>query len=241
MHWYIVPRTAPLLGMPCRINSIDWRDNRVNPSPVGEVTFADRPFDGWGRIVPPIPGDHLCGTAEDFAHGGRYLPDLPPFPRAADGIPLCCRPPLGGVRLGGPTWSVAVSPGGAKLGGTTWVPAPVGLQVFPSAAVEINPDNWYAVNQAITASGWVKFASTLGDVWAVDFRYGFTPDPATDFPRILVFADDPGGMIPWDSLTDTLGVVTHNPDPFGSPFLWLGWFWDTFPTAGWAFRVRRLP
>jgi len=120
VHWYIVPATNPTLGFPCRINSLDWRDNRQNPSPVGEVSFEDRPFDGWGRIIPPVPGDELCGTRDDFENGGRYLPDLPPFPRAADGVALCCRPEVGGIMLGGETiFPSPLAAGGLVLSGET--------------------------------------------------------------------------------------------------------------------------
>lgn len=101
VHWYSVPKANGTLGFPCRINSLDWRDFGINPAPVGEVTAADREFDGWGRIVPPPPGDHVCGRREDFELGGLIGGPGPPLTRAADGIPTCCRAELGGMVLGG--------------------------------------------------------------------------------------------------------------------------------------------
>lgn len=121
VHWYIVPWENGTLPYPCRINSLDWRPDRYNPSPVGEVTWAPRVFDGWGRIVPPPPGDHVCGDRSDFELGGLYLPDEPPVTRDLDGIPTCCRPAIDGLVIGGAGIEVppvAFSAGALVIGGT---------------------------------------------------------------------------------------------------------------------------
>jgi len=114
IHWY---KTDPALGTlpyPSRINSLSWRPNQFNPGPVGEVSFEPQVFDGWGRIIPPIMDPHILGTRSDFEDGGSYLPDEPPVVRGPDGIPVQCRPPLGGVGIGG---TGVVPSGGPTLTG----------------------------------------------------------------------------------------------------------------------------
>jgi len=101
LHWYVTNPANGSLPYPSRINSLNWRPDNMNPAPVGEVTFADQTFDGWGRIIPPMPGDHICGQRSDFEFGGLKDTSEPPLVRDADGIPTCCRPPIGGFVLSG--------------------------------------------------------------------------------------------------------------------------------------------
>lgn len=101
IHWYQVPKQNGTLPYPSRINSLAWRDLGLNPSPVGEVPLADVEFDGWNRIVAPLPKDHICGTREDFVLGGLKNTSAPPLIRGNDGIPTCCRAEIKGVDLGG--------------------------------------------------------------------------------------------------------------------------------------------
>lgn len=121
VHWYVVPPENGTLPYPSRINSLCWRDAQMNPSPVGEVSAGEQFFDGWGRIVPPIPpGDHICGTREDFELGGLRNTDEPPLTRGPDGIPTCCRGVVGGVVLGGEAVIPDIQPtgpGGGVLAG----------------------------------------------------------------------------------------------------------------------------
>jgi len=101
LHWYAVPAENGTLPYPSRINSLQWRPDQINPSPVGEVSCGVQTYDGFGRIVPPVPGDHICGTREDFEFGGLEDSEEPPLIRGADGIPTCCRDPIRGVMIGG--------------------------------------------------------------------------------------------------------------------------------------------
>jgi hypothetical protein len=101
LHWYITDPGNGTLPYPSRINSLNWRPDNMNPAPVGEVTFADQVFDGWLRIIPPGPGDHICGTREDFELGGLRHTAQPVLVRDGDGIPTCCRAPIGGMVMGG--------------------------------------------------------------------------------------------------------------------------------------------
>lgn len=239
VHWYIVPPTNPVLGFPCRINSLDWRDNRMNPGPVGEVTFAERPFDGWGRIVPPIPGDHLCGTREDFELGGRYLPDDPPFERGADGIPLCCRPDIGGIEVGGEAiWPEVwvAGEGGIGLDASAYLDQLSPGVAWPGALV--TPGVWYFFDSAVSIPPfWMRWASSVGDVWEIDTRYsvapvyGFGPDEAWANPPFLA---DP---LPWDVFTMDLKAVTHL---IRTPFADVHVSWNSKQTNNtvMAFRVR---
>jgi hypothetical protein len=135
IHWYAVPWSNGTLPFPSRINSLDWRPDRFNPSPVGEVTWAPRIFDGWGRIVPPPPGDHVCGDPSDFELGGLYLPDEPPVTRDIDGIPTYCRPAIDGLVIGGEGIRIQpqpFSPGAVVMGGTGIV---ADVQTFSAGAL----------------------------------------------------------------------------------------------------------
>lgn len=132
VHWYKVPATNPRLPYPSRINSLDWKDGQFSFSPVGEVTGAEREFDGWGRIVPPVPEDHICGERGDFEFGGLYRPDLPPLERGPDGIPLCCRPAFGGLVFGGSAVIGELGDGGPAFGGSALFTSLPGIIVMTS-------------------------------------------------------------------------------------------------------------
>lgn len=242
VHWYIVPAENGTLGVPCRINSLDWRDNRMNPGVIGEVSFADRPFDGWGRIVPPTPGDHLCGSPEDFREGGRYLPDDPPFPRADDGIPFCCRPPLGALLVGGPTWFADVwtaGPNGVAVGGQSFGVSSF-LTITPELFPEIPTGEWVIAAVPAQIEGWCWFASEVGDRWAIEWVGNTgTPSWSAGYPRVIPYANAFDPPLPWDVLTDTYGEFTHTSDPYGTGGIWLGMFRDDLASAV-GYRVTRL-
>lgn len=238
VHWYVVPDDTPTLPYPSRINSIDWRDNRVNPSPVGEVTFADRPFDGWGRIVPPIPGDHICGTRADFADGGTYLPDDPPFPRGEDGIPLCCRPEIGGLVVGGGTAFVDVweaGDGGVGISGSAFVEP-----IIPGAGWSgalITPGVWYTYDSSAFLSAWFRWLSSVGEQWALDTYY--TAPPVYGFGIDEVWGNPPflADPEPWDVFTTPLKEVTHLArSPFPDVHLSMQFRQTNGPVV--AFRLR---
>jgi len=102
IHWYVVPWSNGTLPFPHRIKPNDWYPEQVNPKDIGEESLEDRPFDGWGRIIPPVPTtDHICGTADDFSNGCARNSSRPPLNRAGDGIPDCCRQVIQGMVMGG--------------------------------------------------------------------------------------------------------------------------------------------
>jgi hypothetical protein len=238
IHWYVVPWSNGTIGIPSPINSSYWRPFWFNPGRVGEVNFAPRHYDGWGRIVPPIPGDHLCGEAEDFRRGGLYQPSLPPFERAADGVSLCCRPELGGVLLGGDSYigdPVPVSDGGALLSGSA-----VAEDIIPGpsagSAPLIVPGVWYAYDSAMWFGYWFRWASSLGQRWGIDTLYNFPPVYAFGPDRVW---DNPaalGSPFPWDVFTTGYKEVTQTTNDYGWPWV----FYDMRQTNGVKvmFRVR---
>lgn len=240
IHWYVVPWSNGTLGIPSPFMSIRWRPYWVNPGPVGEVTFAEQHYDGWGRIVPPIPGDHLCGEETDFRHGGRYLPSLPPIQRAADGISECCRPELGGMEMGGEALSPdpePVSEGGVNLA-AQWLVEDIFPANSPGSAPLVLPDVWYSFQNFAFFPRWIRFASVVGDVWGIDFVYSTPPAPI--FQGVYVgHGGAPGtDTEPWDSYSTTYGEVTHTTFVPGTQNLWLGWILANGPLIG--FRVRKL-
>ena len=169
LHWYVTNPANGTLPYPCRINSLDWRPDNINPAPVGEVSFADRIFDGWDNVAVPMKGDHICGTRDDFVNGGVYDPDAVPLERDIDGIPTCCRPPIGGVVLGGEAVlaePIELGGGGVALGGSApLVPALCSYTVTSSSPVEEHvlaaggPCGAARAWSAIDGSGWIM-AST---------------------------------------------------------------------------------
>lgn len=116
IHWYVVPKTNPTLPYKFLIYPNDQNDLRMNPKAFGEVPLEPRPFDGWNRIVPPVPTDHICGDPADFAAGCSITDPRPPLVRGPDGIPTCCRPIQQGLVVGG-TAPAANPSGGGVLGG----------------------------------------------------------------------------------------------------------------------------
>lgn len=119
IHWYVVPWSNGTLPYPHRIVPADWFPDKVNTKDHGEHSLEPRPFDGWGRIVPPVaPADHICGTAADFSAGCSVSDPRPPLVRGPDGIPTCCRAIAQGVILGG-TGDVSIGRGALFVGGGT--------------------------------------------------------------------------------------------------------------------------
>lgn len=56
---------------------------------VGEVQGTNR-VTTLQSAPPSLTGAHLCGTTQDFAEGGEYLPDDPPAEYDAQGYLACC-------------------------------------------------------------------------------------------------------------------------------------------------------
>lgn len=98
IKWLLNGDRLPAIGRPTRIRPLIWCPFPWEQEGVGEV------YNGWREYhretVPAVmKGGHVCGTDEDFAEGGEYLPDEPPVKRDRNGYPLCCQPPF--VGLGG--------------------------------------------------------------------------------------------------------------------------------------------
>lgn len=109
ISWEVAQPDAPTLPFESSIvNSFNEFD-KEHGWPVGEVWGASRPY--TGRHAPAgLVSDHVCGTEDDFAQGGKY-DAAPPFMRyGALGYPLCCDPPVlvrgGGSSSGGSSFSV---------------------------------------------------------------------------------------------------------------------------------------
>ena len=164
IRWVTALPDAPTLGSESVIcNSYNEIDKEMG-WPVGEVWGARRPYIP-DRIPPGLVGGHVCGTAEEFAQGGEYRPDLPPVEYAANGWPLCCDPPKrarGGGGAGGMAYAAVVPAvsvrGGAGAGGMAYaavVPASSPGQVCTDAL-----DMEYGVPQTFNvtyiASNWVR-------------------------------------------------------------------------------------
>lgn len=124
IRWYEAAPNAPDLGLPSSIQNLSltrypWTTNPPGANQAGEVYGAPRIF--TKQTSPPfLRYDHVCGTAEDFALGQVYDPLIPPVPRDANGIPICCNPPV-------------VASGGGAGGGT----AGVYPRLFPAGSYTV--------------------------------------------------------------------------------------------------------
>jgi len=77
------------LPFPTAFYSAQWEPFPWLPRNVGEVYPSTIEFH-IPEVLAGFDYEHICGTAEDFAIGAVFNPDLPPVQRDADGIPLCC-------------------------------------------------------------------------------------------------------------------------------------------------------
>lgn len=99
-RWYRVPVGSACLEYPTIFNNRCWESEDYDTGDVGEI---DRPYRKFDKRLPPVIGDvdHICGTPDQFRYGQLYNPALPPTLYAADGLPLCCRPPLEPILMSG--------------------------------------------------------------------------------------------------------------------------------------------
>lgn len=94
VRWYEAAPDAPTLGKTCVIYRREWdNDEGILDAPVGEVSGAAKKFLA-GFVPPGLPGEHVCGTDEEFDTGGTFSTVLPPVLYDSLGWPLCC----GGAR-----------------------------------------------------------------------------------------------------------------------------------------------
>jgi len=105
----------------------DWdSDDFYAMSGPGEVWDKPREFNGT-KVIPNALGEHVCGTAEDFANGATFDPLRPPVTYYTNGLPTCCgTPPLvTGFKFGGTANVQSVyrpaASGGFLFGGTASV------------------------------------------------------------------------------------------------------------------------
>jgi hypothetical protein len=121
IRWYECHPDAKELGFPSIIRPLDWQSHPyLYAGAKGEVFGAERTY----RRNPTVPGAYgqtVCGTRQDFAEGGLYDPDAPPFPRTADGLALCCGTEVGGVLWGGSARLPEFGAGGYLWGGGAFV------------------------------------------------------------------------------------------------------------------------
>lgn len=91
LRWYFVPDGTPQLPFGTIFTSLAWLDEPEGDSEIGEVPGADRQWTNGDIPSPALPGDHPCGTADDFAQGG--LIGNAGILTAGLGTPICCFTP----------------------------------------------------------------------------------------------------------------------------------------------------
>lgn len=197
--WYRVPRENGTLPFPTAFNNSDWEAEPYQWVGPGEVFGAERVLSRRPR--PEIgPGDHICGTPDDFLFGCVYDPDLPPVAYAPDGLPECCRPGPGGVAVGG-GGVVVPRDGAAVLGGAA--------EVWQGGMVFLTGE------AVVVGDGGIVLDGT-GIPEPPTFCDEYTIDPALTGPATLTRIV-PGGNLWWN---DTVGgVVLLAEDPV-SPSEW---------------------
>jgi hypothetical protein len=108
--WFPAAPGAKFLGFQSCITNPFWERD--------QFTYTDEylPLDtveptGKPRTRPGTGRGGYCGTVEDFAIGGKYLPDEPPVTYGQAGLPTCCGAPVAvaGAGVGGRN-SLVVTP-----------------------------------------------------------------------------------------------------------------------------------
>jgi hypothetical protein len=90
IRWVFAQPGAKALPFPHLFASANWaQDKAARWDGIGEVPGIPRPWSN-GRSEAPLPGDHYCGTAEQFFNG-EPLPPFPQPPIDAFDRPTCCR------------------------------------------------------------------------------------------------------------------------------------------------------
>ena len=119
IRWYEVPDTAPTLGLPSKVMSLNWHARPWQVRGIGEVFGAPRPFSRW-RPPGGAPAGHVCGDPQWYLTGVPVDPERPAVEYGPDGLPLCCQPQIAAVLLGGRAVIPTQSPG-VVLGGSARV------------------------------------------------------------------------------------------------------------------------
>jgi len=141
--WYPALPSAPVLPFDSVFLDPIWQDNyyAVDDGPgLVREQFIKNNWEGYKALAI---GLHQCGTAEDFAEGGIYDPDLPPVEYRDDWLPMCCP---GGERAGS---------GGAAMGGkvkplgpfTTCCP---GVPMPPVLTMTVSSTSCACMNRVVT-------------------------------------------------------------------------------------------
>lgn len=216
--WYPAAPDAPVLGYPSRIQQLDNVNWPWMAEGVGEVFDTPRPFVNR-KVIPFLPLNHVCGTAEDFEQGGTRNASLPPVLYDRNQIPICCGPPFlgqgGAVGTGTATVTVTVPsscgiPGGTTMnysdtvgrsGTTVWAlgtyPYPP-ISGFGWALVPLTGGQWALLNCDVGLEGWLMFSTPpvfgLGFSATSSTPTSFTVTFPGGFPA---FGFPPGGSFTW--------------------------------------------
>lgn len=124
IRWFPCAPGHRTLPFPSAITSLDWDSDPEAATGVGEVYGAPRNFVNSKPVAGSGTG-RFCGTASMFMRGTTFDFDKPPVIYDANGLPVCCRGPLGAdggiVTGGGCTVEVviyATGNGGLLTGGS---------------------------------------------------------------------------------------------------------------------------
>jgi len=170
VEWYEARPDAPLLGTPSALNSLIWaRDHdEYLQTAVGEIPLAPFVKVPYQQKILAT-GDHVCGTAEDFAGQGVYDDTSPDVTYRSDGLPTCCGAAVEGMGGLGLSGTAAVSPddgteGGLEIGGSA---GDLVTYVDPTAGgLEIGGSAGDLVTYVDPTAGGLEIGGSAGDVLA---------------------------------------------------------------------------
>jgi hypothetical protein len=212
--WYPALPDAPALGFPSIMVShfLDFT-GAVWP-PGGEVPNVPSPIN-FEPSKPGAIGSHVCGTPEDFAEGGLYLPDDPPVTYRTDGLPSCCGAAAagrGGLALGGRSVVVVTNP--ITPGSTCSTATPLAVNTPVAFTVPHGFTGWFRV----TVSGATRFKyyldcptgfagfSEFGPSCPPTFSFGFFSGPSG--PQCVDTPFATFGPFLWVVIDATFATVT---------------------------------
>jgi hypothetical protein len=188
--WYPANKDAKTLPFPSAFMSRDWVPDPEECTGVGEVYGASRNFN-YKKPIPGATGEHICGTADQFA-GLAHIDFDQDVKYRANGLPVCC--------------GVGALVGGLLVGGKAAVnytpPAP-----GPSARCESAPrvDLGTPFGATINPGGpeqWWRFVPTSAETRLTWLQGDINTAP------FLIYQPCPGGnLVTWVENSPTVATI----------------------------------
>jgi hypothetical protein len=184
--WYPANKDAKTLPFPSAFMSRDWVPDPEECTGVGEVYGASRNFN-YKKAIPGATGEHICGTADQFA-GLAKIDHGQDVKYRANGLPVCCGVGalVGGLLVGGRAAVNYTPPVSPPTPGNTCVTAPlISIGTVYGADIDTSGNQWwkFTATSSSTRIDWLE--NNIIGVNAA-YRSGVCPNGLTLVP----FAND---------------------------------------------------